>query len=929
MDPKTAIPAVTLELDMDRCGLDYGNGPCNARLRGTEIGFVEKLRWRQGNSTTAASGYYDVGEERLIVNDIPVGSDVAPDLFRLGWRAVGTWNIGNGTTAGTARLLNGGGEIQISTTPLTGNILPYNDDPNNQYRIRITGNATTNGTSIPAFLDFRLVDGTSARYRFGSMTNLSSVFGNNEISSGGGILTIEKFNPATLTSGNWRIRRQDPNTTNREDVFSVGGLTITDDGVQAHLLVGGSSHAAADETGTNFVSYASWNAGDVAVNGSAEFDNVIDSSLPNGILVVNNTTLSGTLPTQSDSLSYWRLRRVDAPSGSPGTLMSVGELTVLPNLIGEGSSTTLIQVGDTAAMNAGFGTVDINAGGSWVLERGTRVRATLPFTSPMTNFAVDVASPETNTTPAYIWVLEKEEVLNPTTGSDNKCYNTWATCQDRENYVKDEPGRTFKFVTKGIVDLPGFSPVIKGHDHQPPAIKRGFDMWQREVVKVTIEDVQAPDTILDDDYIAERPKAGNKRVITLPESLSYVDKAEYIQGDPEDTTTGLTKAYISLEYGDNNDEAVLIVSNTALPGGTTPTAADIAGTWRLSRDGGGLPHADLAGGLSILETNSTHTIFRLNSSANMTNVFGDGVQISTVMLSYPTLTASWEQGDGNATGEAFFERNGTNAGNLIVNNTPATGTAPTTGRVRIRRTGGTLPTTSPSGAGYFGKWNVGDSEEIHNAEQVTNALSFNRIPNSSGDRIGNDNSIDNDEWFGIGQTATVIYTSTETETTINNVASWNAGSGAATQTAVYQSSGVLAVNDTELTGEFPSSTTGDWRLRRADDSAMTGYGTLTSVQGSGFKEIRVGTNAEMITAFGSSQIVEGSGWVLEQRIITPSGTATEYSGAVKSIAGLGLGNSPAGANYFGRWKLRTVIGATFATVDVLGHIDFHIQAPLL
>ena len=66
MDPKTAIPAVTLELDMDRCGLDYGNGPCNARLRGTEIGFVEKLRWRQGNSTTAASGYYDVSEERLI-----------------------------------------------------------------------------------------------------------------------------------------------------------------------------------------------------------------------------------------------------------------------------------------------------------------------------------------------------------------------------------------------------------------------------------------------------------------------------------------------------------------------------------------------------------------------------------------------------------------------------------------------------------------------------------------------------------------------------------------------------------------------------------------------------------------------------------------------------------------------------------------------
>ena len=100
----------------------------------------------------------------------------------------------------------------------------------------------------------------------------------------------------------------------------------------------------------------------------------------------------------------------------------------------------------------------------------------------------------------------------------------------------------------------------------------------------------------------------------------------------------------------------------------------------------------------------------------------------------------------------------------------------------------------------------------------------------------------------------------------DGAAAWNAGSGAATMTAIYQANGVLAVNDTELVGNFSGTVPANtiWRIRRLDNSAMTAFGVLTSVQGAGFKTIRVGTLAEMVTAFGSSQITTGSGWVLEQ-----------------------------------------------------------------
>ena len=923
MGKNTNTPVVTLEIELDKCGLKYGEGACTARVQGT-LGYVEKTRWDQGNNSSIGNAYYNAANERLVVNTTDRnGND--PDIFNLGWREIARYDIGTGTATNTATLLNGGGEVEVSnfvaaTNPANPAVyspkLPLEDN-SSLWRIRIFGNSVIpNGTSLTGNLDFRVSSNASARYRIGGLTNLSSVFGTNALTIGGGTMVFERFNPSTLTDGEWRIRRIHP-TTAEEDVFSVGGMSITGTGTERFIRVGGASHGAIAQTGANIVEIARWNAGLGTVSNQADFEGA------NSRIRVSRTPLSGVVPVESDGLHFYRLRRINVSGSSVGTLTTEGAFTVFPTLVTAASVS--FEIGAAAGMTAGFGTADLNTvdNSQWVLERGDILPAQIAFTSPMREFDTSINSPETGTNPAYMWALSKNEVL-PHTG-ETKCYNTFEECQDIPNYTKVSPGRTFKFCTKGVL-IEGFNPTIteSGTSHQPPAIKRDFDMWQREVVRVKVEDLPAPDSELDDDYVLERPVAGNKRVVNTPPVITFVEKATYIQGDAEESE----RAYMTLG-GTEGNNAALIVSNTALTG-NTPLAGQLAGHWRLTRDLGGLPTAMLDGALTIDATRSTntHTAFIFSSKEDLAFLFGDGVQIGGVTLSYPSVTASWEQGDGNDSGEAFFQRSGNNAGNLIVNNTPATGTIPTTGRVRVRRTGGTLPTTSPSGAGYFGKWNVGNSEEIHNAEQVTNALSFNRTPTSSGDRIGSDNSIDNDEWFGIGQTATVIYTTTETETEINNIASYNAGSSVTAGNASYSSNGFVSTNpDSALTGSFPTDLTLSYRLRRVDNSAMTPFGTLIIVSTfSNARNIRINDVATMQTAFGNSDISSGSGWVLEQQITTPSGTATEYSGAVKSIAGLGLGNSPAGNNYFGRWKLRTVIGATFATVDVLGHIDFHIQA---
>ena len=529
----TNTPVVTLEIELDKCGLNYGTGACTAREAGA-LGYAEQTRWDQGNSSSIGNAYYNSANQRLVVNEIDRnGND--PDIFNLGWREIARYDIGNGVAARSARLLPGGGEVEVSNfVPATNATnpdvyspqLPLLDDSNSIWRVRIFGNnQIANATSLTGNLDFRITSNTSARYRIGALTNLSSVFGTAGVNSGGGTMVIEKFNPATLTDGQWRIRRIHP-TTAEEDVFSVGGMSITPSGTQRFIRVGGASHAAIPEGGVNITEIARWNVGSGTVASQGNYDG------PNSRITVSRTPLSGTVPLLGDGGHFYRLRRINVSGSSVGTLTTQGAYTVFSSLTT--TTTITFEIGAAAGMTQAFGTANLNTvdGSQWVLERGTLVAGQPAFTSPMTNFATGINVPEAGTNPAYMWALESFGLLSST--GETKCYNTFETCQDIPNYTKEAPGRTFKFCTKGVL-LEDFSPTIKesGTSHQPPALKRDFDMWQREVVRVKIEDLPAPDSVLDDNYVLERPTVGGVRVVETPPVISFIEQARYQQGNPE------------------------------------------------------------------------------------------------------------------------------------------------------------------------------------------------------------------------------------------------------------------------------------------------------------------------------------------------------------------------------------------------------------
>ena len=792
---------------------------------------------------------------------------------------------------------------------------------------------------------------------------------------------------------------------------------------------------------------------------------------------VSTTALSGNLTTSalSNTQNIYRLRRINIP-GNVADQSAEGSITIFDETTTPSNTTpnTIeFSVASTADAQAAFGSNNLNTpnNGIWVLERGTRTPPQLAFVSPMTQFANNIASPETSNNPAYIWVLEKFEVL-PHTGS-TKCYNTFPTCQDLPNYTREAPGRTHRFCKKTEF-AKGHIPLLKdNYDHGAPEIQRTFKLWRREDLNVTVEDVALADTKEDDPYIAERPQAGSTREVITAPIIEFREISRYTQGDPGDPADGDTKAYITL--GDNPTQgAALIVSNTALPGGMTPTAGQIAGTFKLRRDGGGLPEAALVGNLTIDATrsNADETAFIFSNKEDLAFIFSSGVQ-GDAGSTFPAITAQWEQGNPLVSGDAYFQRTGTNSGNLIVSNVPSVGGLPTnTNRHKITRSGGVVAgTTVPGGSGYFGKWNIGNCQTANQAQQLADAFCFNRTPSTAGDKAGSNNIIENSEWFSTAQTATLIHTAiggtqttysgsvtsittssslsvsidfdnrptppaitynqlatwvpgedtvngngewndltpigggttftpqatwtnsthgtfqyangangffcwnrnftltgtsptdadnpsgtiwriratgvtganatsaatgitgtaaglqlnsggfggyqacltfngtawsntfgsahTGTSSNYNNavwhlekqttgggntvaetVATWNAGFGNVTQTAIYQSVGELAVNNTELTGDFDGTVPAGslWRIRRADNSAMTGFGTLTIITvGSNFRVIRVGTNAEMITALGSQQITTGSGWILERQITGTAGNGFCYT----------------------------------------------------
>ena len=259
--------------------------------------------------------------------------------------------------------------------------------------------------------------------------------------------------------------------------------------------------------------------------------------------------------------------------------------------------------------------------------------------------------------------------------------------------------------------------------------------------------------------------------------------------------------------------------------------------------------------------------------------------ITTGGVSY-TAQATWNNGAASASHYA----NGFNGIVCWNRNFTLTGTSPTnadnpSGTIwRLRATGVTGANATSAATGITGTASGSTlGSGGHGGYQACLNFGTSQWNAAFGSaHTGSSSNYTNAVWHLEKQSDT---TTTTTITLPEDSVLWNAGTGAATMTAIYQSSGVLAVNDTSLGGTFPTDTTsGLWRIRRLDNSAMTGFGTLTSVQGSGFKTIHVGTQAEMQTAFGNSQLTTGSAWVLEKKQVNGFTFQSAKSGSLDDIA---------------------------------------------
>ena len=98
------------------------------------------------------------------------------------------------------------------------------------------------------------------------------------------------------------------------------------------------------------------------------------------------------------------------------------------------------------------------------------------------------------------------------------------------------------------------------------------------------------------------------------------------------------------------------------------------------------------------------------------------------------------------------------------------------------------------------------------------------------------------------------------------IARWTAGTGAGGTAGYYaqsigQGPNRMAASATTLSGSFPSETAGNtYRLSQGSNSVE---GMITNTFFNGQNRFRVGTEAEMITAFGNSNISSGDPFVLE------------------------------------------------------------------
>ena len=195
-------------------------------------------------------------------------------------------------------------------------------------------------------------------------------------------------------------------------------------------------------------------------------------------------------------------------------------------------------------------------------------------------------------------------------------------------------------------------------------------------------------------------------------------------------------------------------------------------------------------------------------------------------------------------------------------------------------TSGTAPMTQPPAGTYRIRVSGGGSSAAQTG--LTGTISHFRAQDGATNqctvRIGTSS-----QWgtafAGVPSSGVVWHLERQTTTTPpatgpSTGATWNAGSGSANQTAIYQANGVLAVNSNAVTGFYNGNIPAGsmWRIRRANDTTTDApFRPLTNVQtGSNFFVIRVGSNADMTGLFGTSQIQTGAAWVLERSDGTPA-----------------------------------------------------------
>lgn len=159
------------------------------------------------------------------------------------------------------------------------------------------------------------------------------------------------------------------------------------------------------------------------------------------------------------------------------------------------------------------------------------------------NGATKDATPETNFSPAPDGTTTYDVIDRP-----NACYNTFATCQDKANFVKGV--KTVKFCTRGMPIPPGelVRPYIESVNASPTEADPKAGIGRSSKTSIDVVDEPSTDYELDP-YFASRltPAAGTYWTRLLARNPNYVGRwSRFRRGypvDPWDWNTFQTELY--------------------------------------------------------------------------------------------------------------------------------------------------------------------------------------------------------------------------------------------------------------------------------------------------------------------------------------------------------------------------------------------------